>query len=206
MNVNFSKNSGTGLQPLGRSSHNPLIEATLLIIVCVLFAWFIILPKKADRDQKQRELAVVQDEQSQTADKLATLKSLIESLKAHQDQIVILDEALPLSAKIINAQLLIEELAKSVSVTVGDISISGDSTAVVAGDKTLLADFYGASRSLHKLSGSVYVIGTFSQLEAFLQKLETSGRLMDITEFSIDSGLGGNLNLKMTINVYYFAS
>ncbi|HYV33500.1 MAG TPA: type 4a pilus biogenesis protein PilO, partial [Candidatus Limnocylindria bacterium] len=64
---------------------------------------------------------------------------------------------------------------------------------------------YAPTRSLQKLSGTVYVIGTFSQLEAFLRKLENSGRIIDVSDLAIDPGTDGNLNLRVSIASYYFA-
>ena len=190
----------------GKSAfRNPLAEIILLVVVGVLLFWFIVLPKKAQTQAQKLELDRIKLLSTQTSAKLAKLRELADSLKAHQTEVTLLDKALPLDGKSLRLQLLLEALAKSAGVTVGDININGKGNAVVSGDKDLLKDIYGAQRNPQKLSGSVYVIGNFSQLKAFLQKIESSGRLIDITDLSLDAGQDGNLNMKVAINSYYFA-
>ena len=75
---------------------------------------------------------------------------------------------------------------------------------MAAGDKNLLKDIYAVNRSLQKLSGTVNVIGDFDKLQTFLYKIETSGRLIDIVDLSLDSAKNGNLNLRINFNAYYF--
>jgi len=185
-------------------SRNSLFEVALLILICGLLTWFVVLPKKAEVDAKQKELDQVKQTQSQVADNLASLQKLAADLKSHPTEVSELDQALPLDGRNINIQLLLQDLAQSSGVTVSDISMGG-SAGIIAGDKTLLSNFYGATRKLQKMSGNVKVIGTFSQLETFLHKVEDSGRLMDINQLSIDPASDGNLNMSLTLNAYYYA-
>jgi len=206
MDANLSKNLNLGLPPQIKNARNSLVELVLLVVVCALFGWFVVLPKKAEVEAKKADLATIQGQESKMADKLAKLKTLVQTLQSSSLQTADLDQALPLDGKITRLKILIDSLANSSGVTVGDVSVSSSKAdSVVAGDKGLLANPYGAARTLQKLSGSVYVIGTFDQLKAFLQKLETSARLLDVTELSMDGASDGSLNLKLTISAYYLA-
>jgi Tfp pilus assembly protein PilO len=116
-----------------------------------------------------------------------------------------LDQAIPLNSNTIRLQLLIQSLAQSVGVAVGDINVTGDPSGVVAGDMALLANPYGVSRSVKTMSGTISVSGSFDQLQTFLKKLENSGRLIDVDSLAIDQGSSDGLNLKLTFKAYYLA-
>lgn len=205
MPVNFTKNISMSIQSQAKSARNPLFEAGLLIIVCVLFVWFLILPKQAETDQKSGDLAKVQAQQGQTKGQLTKLQSLIKSLPSNSQNITMLDQALPLDGNTVRLQLLIQSLAQSVGVTVGNINISGNPKGVVAGDKTLLANPFGVTRTVQTLDGSIYLIGSFNQLQALLEKFESSGRLIDVDSLAINQGSAGNLNMTVTFKTYYLA-
>ena len=205
MNIGLSKNINIGLPPQIRSSRNTLFEVFLLILVCALFFWFIFLPKKSVVDAKTLELAKYSKEESTMADNLNTLQTLIADLKAHSQDVKRLDEAMPLDGSTINFQLAIQDLANASGVAVGDISVSGKNNAVLAGDTALLNDPFGATRTLQKISGTAYVIGTFPQLTAFLKKVEANARIMQISSFDVGGTQNNNLNLKISFTSYYLA-
>jgi Tfp pilus assembly protein PilO len=205
MNLNISKNISSSLVSPGGSARNSFIEVGLLIIICVLFFWFIILPKKASKDLKQNNLNKLQDQEKTMADKLAKLQQMVVNLKSNPQALAELDEAMPLEANVTRLQVLVNYLAQSVNVSVGDISLYGKADAVVAGNKALLNNPYGATRTLQKISGSVYVVGNFNQLQSFLEKIEKDGRILEITDLNMDGASNGNLNLKIGLNAYYLA-
>jgi len=90
-------------------------------------------------------------------------------------------------------------------VTVGNINISSSPGGMVAGNTAVLANPYAAKRSLQTINGTIYVIGSFNQLQALLEKLETSGRLIDVNTLAIDQGSAGNLDMSLTFKAYYLA-
>jgi Tfp pilus assembly protein PilO len=194
------------VQPLNKTSRNSLFEVGLLIVICALFGWFILLPKRAEVVQKQDNLNNIESQASSTAAQLATLQSLIGSLPSNAQNIADLDQALPLDGSTVRLQLLVQSLADSVGVTLGNISISGNSGGEVSGDTALLSDPYGVARTVQTLDGTVYAIGSFDQLQEFLKKLENSGRLIDVDSMTIEQGSSpGNLNMALTFKAYYFA-
>lgn len=194
-----------GMPKVPKSAQNALVEVVLLIVVCGLFTWFIILPKKAEISAKNASLAKVVEQESTVSGDLAKLQSMIQTLNSSSNQVADLDQALPLDGNTVNLQILINSLAQSVGVAVTDVEVSGQPNTVVAGDKALLSDPYGATRTLQTLAGNLSVTGSFAQLQAFLQKLETSARLIDVTDLEMDAAAGGNLSLRLGINAYYLA-
>lgn len=202
---NLSKNTSIFTRPQGNSSRNSLFEVGLLVIICVLFVWFVLLPKKAAVDLKNGDLAKVRQREKQTAGQLAKLQSLIGSLPSNSQNVANLDKAIPLDGNVVRLRLLIQSITQSVGVTVGDINVSGNANGVVAGDTALLANPYGVSRSLKIMDGTIYVMGSFDQLQALLKKLENSGRLIDISALTIDQGSEGSLNMTLGIKAYYLA-
>jgi Tfp pilus assembly protein PilO len=199
------KNISIGMPKRASSSRVPLFEVGLLIVVCGLFYWFIIMPKNSALDQKKADLAQLQDESGKIADSLDKFKALAKNVESHPKEIADLDYALPLDGKITHLQTLIETLAQSVGVTIGDITVAAKGDNDWAGDKALLADPFAATRSVQELSGTVYVLGNLDQLTAFLQKIESSGRIIDVSAVSVDPGPEGSLGLRLTVDGYYLS-
>jgi Tfp pilus assembly protein PilO len=205
MDINLSKNINMGLPPQMPSARNFLLEVALFAVVCGLFFWFIVLPKQAIVSAKNEELSQYLEAQSKTAGDLQTFKRLVGELKSHPNDIKKLDDAIPLAGKATYLQMLIETLANSSGVTIGSINVAGKNDAVAAGDTQLINNPFKASRSLQKLSGTVYVIGTLPQLMAFLKKVETSGRVMQISSISVGPAQDNNLSLNVSLDAFYFA-
>lgn len=207
MAINLPQNLNIGMPQQLKYSRNFLMEIVLLVIVCGLFGWFIVLPKKASVAAQATVLASYTSQEQSAANSLNTINTLVQELKNDSSQVAQLDQAMPLDNKPDNPQLLIQALAASSGVTLGDVTLANnnDPNEVSAGDTALINDPYGTARTLQTLSGTVYVIGTFPQLEDFLKKIESSGRLMEVTSIEIGGSEGSNLNLKIGLNAYYLA-
>ncbi len=205
MNIEFPKNLNMGLSPELKNSKNTLFEVALLAVVCALFTWFVILPKKAEVDAKAVELTKSNEQKDNIKGDLDTLTKLISDLKAHSADVSKLDDAIPLVGKTGNLQLLLGSLASAAGVTVNDINVTGNTTGIAAGDIPVLTKPFDQTRSLQKLDASVYVTGSFGQLEDFLKKVETSGRLLQVRALEISPAQQTDLGLKITLDAYYFA-
>ncbi len=199
------KNISIGLTKQGGASRAPLFEAVLLIIVCALFTWFILLPKVSALSEKRDNLDKLKLESGKIADSLAKFQLLVKNVEDHPKEISDLDYALPLDGKITHLQSLLETLAQSVGVTIGDITVAAKGDNVWAGDKQLLANPFGSPRTLQKMNGTIYVLGNLDQLSAFLKKIENSGRIVDVSAIAVDPGPAGSLGLRLTIDAYYLS-
>lgn len=207
MDINFTKNLGGGISQLPKPTGGPrnyIIEAVLLLIVCGLLVWFIVLPKKAEVASRNEDFAKLEVQKSKIKSESDELNKLIQKLNVSEKEIKDLDTALPLVHNAIQFELLIKNIAGSVNVSVGSLNLSSKPELVVAGDKALIDNPFAVKRSLQKLSGSIYAIGTLDQLLAFLKKIERSGRYISVTSVQMDPGADNNLNLRMSVDVYYF--
>src|SRR6185436_1264822 len=124
MDINFTKNSTIGLPGQLKPAANPILEISLLVVVCFLLTWFVILPKKAQIEERKTQLAAAQAEEAQVAGKLNKLKELVQSLQSHKEQVGYLDKALPLDGKVLQLRFLLQDLADSSGVTVGNIEVT----------------------------------------------------------------------------------
>ncbi len=204
MSVNLPKNINLSVPPQIRNYQNYIIEIVLLAVAAALFYFFLITPLQAKISLKQDNLAKIQAEEAKISDSLSKLQKMIREMKSHPQEIAELDQAIPLDGKTPKLQMLLEKLASSLGVTVGNINIStGAGGEVWAGNKTVLENPYGAARTPKKMAGSIYVIGNYDQLRSFLEKLESNGRVFNITEFSLSGGENGNLNLNLSFEVSY---
>lgn len=204
MELSFLKNTSTAVQKQTNPNRDFLIEIVLLVLVCALFIWFIIMPKRSEISGKQATLEQLTAQEETVKSQSAKLKSLIKQLADNKDKEILLDKALPLAYNGPQLESLITNLANSVNVKVANLGLSGVSNTVDSGNKNLLSNPYSQPRTLQKVTGTVVVLGNFSQLQAFLQKLETSGRLMNITGLEMDSASNGNLNLRINLLTYIF--
>lgn len=182
-----------------------LIEVVLLIVVIGLFLWFIVQPKKAELASQNEILSELQQEEAELSSNLTKLENLVEKLKANPKAVSQLDEALPLTNNTTRIHLLLEELASASGIVIGDINVIGENDAVVAGDTELLADPFAASRTLKVFNTGISLIGTYEQLVSFMQKIENNARIMEIVSLEFAGTDEGFLDLKLTLDIYYFA-
>lgn len=203
--MDLPKNINFNISPQIKSSQNSIFEAVLLLIVCILFYWFILLPKTAQVAEQKTALSQAQDEKNNISGTVNDLKKMVEQLSTHAQDINALDEAMPLDSKVLRLRLLLEDLGRSVGMSVSNVSVAGDSDAPWAGDKEILENPYSVPRLVERLSGTVSAVGTYSQMVAFMEKIETSGRLININSVNIDNSADGNLNILLTLDAYYLA-
>jgi Tfp pilus assembly protein PilO len=205
MDINFSKTIGSAPPKTISQSRNYMIEAVLIALVSVIFVWFVVLPKRAEVKLSSDELAKLQVKKDKVNGDYKNLQELVSIMKSEAEQIAILDKAIPLKQNQSQIEMVLGDMAKLVNVTLGNIGISSRPGVALAGDKELAANPFGVKRSLQKASGSVFVLGNFNQLLNFIKKIETSGRLISITDMEIDRATEGNLNMRLGIVMYYFA-
>jgi Tfp pilus assembly protein PilO len=200
----ISKNIGNLDSLKQTASQNPFVKIVLLILVISLVSWFVVKPKMQEQAALRGQLAQAQKERSSFQADVDKLQQLIGTLENSAKEVVKLDEVLPLAVSTVRDNQLIQALAKSSGLTVGDINISSQGDAVVAGDKAVLQNPYQVVRRLQIVGAGVYVIGNFYQIKAFLQALENNARIMDILSFKIAANKDGFLDLKINMNLYYF--
>ena len=201
----ISKNIGNLHSLKQTASRNPFAKIVLLILVIGLVSWFVVKPKMQEQATLQEQLAQAKKQRGSFQADSEKLQKLIGTLENSPKEVAKLDEVVPLEVSTIRDNQLIQALAKSSGLTVGDINISSQGDAVVAGDKVVLQNPYQVVRRLQIVNAGVYVIGNFEQIKAFLEALENNARIMDILSIAIAANQDGLLDLKINMNLYYFA-
>lgn len=193
--------------PLPQNSRQKvnLFEIILLLVVIGLFYWFVVSPKSAELSTASATLTKLQTDQKNVESQKAELSALIQKMQENKSDIEKLDEGLPFEGKITILNLLMEKFAADAGVNMENLSFSLSGDYIAAGDTQLLADPYKPKRSLKKISGNVSVQGDLGQIENFLQKLENSGRIFNISNAQITPSESGQMIISMNLDTYYFA-
>lgn len=190
--------------PVSQATQHTMFEAILLVVVCGLFYWFMISPKIVALDASKSHLATITEENSKVADNRAKLERAIADLKAHPNEVKELDESLPLDNRVTKLYIALNALTANTGMTIGDISISGGNDQAIAGNVELLNNPFKAKRVIQKLTTTISAQGTFDQFQGLLQKLETSGRLMNITSIGVTAGKDGAFEFKINLEAYFY--
>lgn len=199
----FSKISAAGPSNASRSA---VMQIVLVLIVGGLFYWFLLLPKIADNKAKHDSLNSTQDQKASVDQDLQTLKTLDQQLAdaKSKSEITNLDEALPLSERAVRVEMLMEKLTQSSGAIVGSIAIDQSHDGVVAGNPAVISDPYSGQRTLGSVGVDLRVSGTMEQLIDLIKKLESYGRIMDISSLDISLNQGSVLDMKLSLTTYYF--
>ena len=182
---------------------NPMLQAILIIIVVVLFGWFIVIPKNAQVSQKSQQLEVLETQAQNLEADLETVNRLVAQLESSDSEVKLVDEALPLTNRPTRIALLLEEYARSSGMQVAQINIENVDANIASGNKEVLAKPYESNRSLITTNVTVSVGGSIDQFKNFLTLLETSGRILDVESFTVNSSEGDvRYNLKLLTYAY----
>jgi Tfp pilus assembly protein PilO len=206
MEINFPKTPEPKIDPTkllkGKGS---LLEFWILVIVLVLFAWFILLPKYKEVQTLNNNSQTLGSELKVIIEQQAKLKNLISQIDSHAKEITILDESLPLHPRTTWLYLLIQNLAGTSGITLSDLSVNNEKESVVSADSALIDKPFAYQRFLRKSLVNMKLSGSMAQFLAFLTKLENSGRIMDVKSLDIQSSSDGVLDFGLTLDAYYFA-
>ena len=206
MEINLAKLSERPEQiPNLLKNRGTLLEFWILIIISVIFTWFVVLPKYHQLVSAKAEVETLTQESNKIAEQQAKLKAFISQLDTNSKELTILDEAFPLHPRTTWLYLLIENLANTTGVTLADLSVTNEKEGVVAADSSLIDKPFSLTRSVKKTIVNLQITGGMSQFVAFLSKLESSGRLMDIKSLDIKSSSDNLLDFSLTLEAYYFA-
>jgi len=174
-----------------------LVELGAVIVAIILVFWFFVRPKLANvNDQKT---AIAQQQQifnSVETDRQQMLK-LVSDLKNQQGDVALVDEALPLDTRITRIQVLIDGLVSASGMQEHSINFSASDKLIAAGNPVEIPQpsesagkQYSVTRSLDTINFDLAVSGSVDQLKQLLNLVETNGRVIDITDISINSNQG----------------
>ncbi len=167
---------------------SPLVQIVLLLVVIVLFSWFLVKPKINESTDLHRTLAAKKQQLGKLQSEKQELNRLISQMQDSAEDIKLLDEAVPLTGRVTKLNVLIENLAQSSGMQIGQLSADGMDEVISAGNKDVLENPYEAKRSLQTATVSVLLIGNIEQFRNFLELLETNGRILDVSSLDVVGG------------------
>lgn len=185
---------------------NPILQAIFVLIFLGLFVWFILLPKNQSVADMRVQLDAIKAQEQTLQQEAADLQKLIAKLENSDEQIRLLDEALPLDSRPTTTALMIETYATSSGLELAQVTIDDIDKKVSAGHKEVLDDQYSGKRELVTQNTSIVVTGTIDQFTNFLRLLESSGRILDVTELDIVSGESITFRLELDTYEYGLAA
>lgn len=211
MAINLSPQKGINLNPAAyrsetrvRSANFSLTEVVLLVIMIGLFSWYMVLPKQAGLKTKQAQIKQLQDSKNKIQSEIDGLNASINTLNDSKSQVTDLDEALPLDSRTTKLQMLMEAIASQAGVALESVNFDLDSKAVYATDPEAVKNPFTQPRSLKTIKGSVAVLGTYDQIQAFLEKIEHSQRLLQILTMDLNLQQDNVMSLKLDLEAFSY--
>lgn len=211
MAINLSPQKGINLSPAAyrsetrvQSANFSLTEVVLLIVMIGLFSWYMVLPKQASLKAKQAQVQQLQDDKSKIQSEIDGLNASIKTLSSSQTNLTDLDEALPLDSRTTKLQMLVESIASQSGVSLESVSFDLDSKAVYAADPETVKKPFTQARSLKTIKGSVAVLGTYDQIQAFLEKVEHSQRVLEISTMALNLQQDNVMSLKLDLEAFSY--
>lgn len=193
------------LPPINKKNQVSLIEMVLLIVIIGLFYFFVVSPKNAELATVTTKVDALKLEQSKIESQKKALEGFIKDMKSSPEAIARLNEALPLNGKVLAVNLIAEKLISESGVSSDSLSFAAGTDAPAAGNRDLILNPYSTQRNLKKITGAVSVKGQFGQVQTFLEKLEESGRIFDISDLQISVDGQNIVHMSVTLATYYFA-
>lgn len=185
-----------------RNFANPTLQAILFSIVVVIFTWFIVMPKLLTVTAARGELNKIQDQLKKTKSDELELNKLLTKLRASEDEVALVDEALPLTGRVSKANVLMENLVQTSGMSMSQLSSTDSQKIISAGDKSNLSDPFAKKRALYTITMTASVTGSMDQFRNLLELIETNSRVLDVDSMEI---IGADQQIKFRVIVKAYA-
>ena len=134
------------------------------------------------------------------------LNKLISQLENSEEEIKLLDEAVPLTARHTRIAMLLESYAQNTGIVLSQLSVGQPEKFIASGNKDELAKPFQSPRQLAVIEISASVKGSIDQFKNFLTLLEQSGRIIDVSSLTVTSTEEGpNYNIRLKTYAYELA-
>jgi Tfp pilus assembly protein PilO len=210
MDIQFSKPTlkdsfSTKLQNQSKNKYS-WFEVVLLVVAIILVYMFLVRSKQTSLTEAQERLGELQKQSTELESNITKLNKLVVELDVHKQDLLNLDEALPLQAKTIRLRMLLQDTVASSGMTLASLSIGAGGNPIVAGNKEVLANPYIGEHSLKKLDANVSVTGSLEQFQDLMNKIETTARLLDVTGFNVGASKDNLLQFNIILSSYYYGA
>lgn len=166
---------------------NPLLQTVLIIIVIAVFGWFVLGPKYTKTQQTSERLSVLEEQRASLEADQIELNRLISELEDADDEVRLLDEAVPLTARPTKIALVLETFAQNTGMFLSQLSVGTPEKFIASGNKKSLQDEFKEPRELAVIEVSATARGSIEQFRNFLTLLEESGRIIDVSSLTVSS-------------------
>jgi len=210
MDINLSSKKGaafsSGYQPgaQNRKLSFTFTEVILLLVMIGLFYWYMVAPKQAVLAEKKAQIAKLTDDKSKIDGEIKGLKDSLAVLSGNKSKIAEMDEALPMDSRTTKLQMLVSDLAAKAGVSLESTGFDEDPKKTYASDKDAIKDPFSQARSLKVIHGSVAVLGSFDQVQLFLNKIENSARILEITSMELSMQKDNVMSLTLELEAYSY--
>lgn len=191
-------------QALAKFYHNPVakvsFELFLTIFGVIFFAIFAIRPTLLTMSDLIKEIEDKEKLDQQLQRKVAALSTAQQEYQLYQDQLELVDEAIPQSMQLITTLKIIEKIASSQDLIISDLKLGNipENNQQTLTDENITRVDQGLELS---------VMGSYPSIRDFIEALQQSRRTMvvNLIEFNIKEDRGkSTLEATMTVSIPYF--
>lgn len=185
---------------------NPMLQTILILIVVAVFGWFVLGPKYTKTTATRATLAEVEAQRANLEADQQELNKLISKMEDSQDEVKLVDEAVPLTGRPTKIALLLETYAQNAGMTISQLGIAKPEEFIASGNKQELDKPFQGNRDLATIDVNVTAVGSIDQFKNFLILLEQSGRLIDVDTLTVNNGdTSESFSLKLKTYAYELA-
>jgi len=157
---------------------NRPISIVIIITIVLLLVFFLVLPEYNNFKNLQTKLASVKANKNAESSYYASITKTYFDLQNHKDDIKKIDDALPENADIGGLIYYLQATAKNSGLDVKNLFLSKSSTPTAQGKNV---------SSIKNIVFLVSLSGDYPSLGKFINSLEQSSRLFEITSISFGS-------------------
>jgi Tfp pilus assembly protein PilO len=182
-----------------------VFEIVFLLVVILVAYFYLVSPKKDEYNTVRTQLATLKKKQETIEAQKSAFDRLVQQLDAEPDGVTALEQTLPLDSKPSRLYVLLENVMQSSGLTTGSVTIDSNSQTVVAGNKNGSKQQFSAEHKVQPSAITVSAVGTIDQLNSFLHVVETSTRLLEVTDLDVSQGRGDQLSFRVGMKAFSYA-
>lgn len=183
----------------------------LLVLTIAAAGYFFLLPKYKELQDEKRVLAARENEVARQEAQLISVRDLLADLNRKEEQLAVLDQALPTAPAVPELLANLEALTQSSGLLATTLQITIPSTLPEAGSGQNPQEFkrlegiLGSTENLSVLQIDMILTGQYPNLKTFLTNLEQNLRLMDILSLTFTPvEKSGDQAYALKIQTYYY--
>jgi Tfp pilus assembly protein PilO len=182
-----------------------LVYSALLVVAIILVAWFLIKPQWATVSQQQTTLRQLLADQQALANETQTLAQLVTTMQQATDDIALLDEALPIDARLTKIHVVLESLVQSSGMTLANIAVDSPDAVISAGNRSSQENLFAKKLHLQTAAVTLNLTGSLEQFVPLLQLMEQSSRVLDVESLDIAPTDDGSLSFHLKLKAYFYS-